>query len=109
MDVDLPVYLYDVVTTDTPPRLVVSCRTAEAAQALAVRLEELQRAGLLAGTEEFTAAEPRVDMVTLPVTPGAHVIVQGYAVATEYVAAALNDAKNAQPQPAVPSGAAMSP
>jgi hypothetical protein len=95
--VDLPVYLYDVVTASDAPRFVVSCRTAEAAQQVAVRLNQLRTDGLLAGDEHFTAAEPRIATVTLPVTPGAHVIVQGYCVATEAVAVALNQAQGRAP------------
>jgi hypothetical protein len=94
-DVELPVYLYDVTTTDVEPRLVVSCRTPDAAQFLATRLNQLQAEGVLADPATFTAAEPRLALVRLPITPGGTVTIQGYAVATEEVANALNAAKAA--------------
>jgi hypothetical protein len=92
-DVELPVYLYDVTTTAAPPRLVVPCRTPDAAQEIAVRLNQMQDAGLLASAETFTTAEPRLALVRLPITPGGTVTIQGYAVATEEVANTLNAAK----------------
>lgn len=92
MDVQLPVYLHDVVTTATPPRLIVSCRTEAAAAELAQRLQQAPRAD----EETFTVAPPRVVLQTMAVEPGSSVIVRGFEVASDVLAAAL------QPPPAAP-------
>ena len=85
MDITLPVYLYDVVTTDEAPRVVVSCRTEQAAVDLAAALNAAPRDG----TERFVVGERRVAAVTMPVEPGSSVTVRGYEVASEVLAAAI--------------------
>lgn len=91
MDVLIPVYLYDVTTTATPPRLIVTCRTADVAQELASRLNAMQAEGKL-GSETFTAASPRSVSITMTVVPGSSIAVQGYQVAADAVAVRLNAA-----------------
>jgi hypothetical protein len=92
--VDLPVFLFDVTSTDTPPRLVVTCRAQDAAQEMAVRLQALAQSGVLAGDEDFVVT-PRAATATVEVIQGDRVQVQGYAIDTETLAAAINDAKAA--------------
>lgn len=89
MDVPVPVNLYDVVTTADPPRIVVTCRNAQAQHELAVKLEQLRLAGALEGGEEFTSAPPRVVTLTLPLDPSTQVSAGPYDVAVEPVAQAL--------------------
>lgn len=91
MDVEIPVFLYDVTTADAQPRLIVSCRAAADAQELASRLNAMQRDGKL-GTETFTAAEPRETTTIMTVDAGASVEIQGYRVSLETVAARLDAA-----------------
>lgn len=96
MDVQLPVYLHDVVTTAIPPRLIVSCRTEAAAQELATRLNQAPRDG----DETFTVAAPRVALVTMAVDSGSSVLVRGYEVASDVLAAALQPPPEPEPEPA---------
>ena len=70
MQITLPVYLYDVVTTSDPARVVVTCRRPDDATALAVRLNQTA----LDGGETFTAAPPRVAAVEMAVDPGSSVL-----------------------------------
>lgn len=85
MNIALPVYLYDVVTTDDPPRLIVTCRTEPAALDLAQRLTAAPRDG----SDVFTVAPRRVGSVDMTVDPGSSVVVRGYEVASEVLAAAI--------------------
>lgn len=95
MNVQLPVYLYDVITTADPPRFIVSCRTAEDAMRLAQLLQATPR-----DTEEtFTVAPARVAMVDMAVEPGSSVTVRGYEVASEVLAAALTPPPAPEPAP----------
>ena len=89
MDVQLPVYLFDVTTAAAAPRIVVTCRTAEAAQALAVQLNGMARQQLLDNADTYTAALPRVALVTMAVQPGSSVSVEGYQIASDVVAQRL--------------------
>jgi hypothetical protein len=85
MNIQLPVYFYDVITTADPPRFIVACRTAEDAMQLVKRLSDTPRAD----AETFTVAPVRVAMVEMAVDPGSSVTVRGYQVASEVLAAAL--------------------
>lgn len=96
MDIQLPVYLYDVVTTALPPRLIVTCRTEAAASAVAAALRDAPRDG----TDTFTVAPRRVSAVTMAVEPGSSVIVRGYEVASEVLAEAIK-AATPEPEPAL--------
>ena len=99
MDVQLPVYLFDVTTAAEPPRIVVTCRTAEAAQALAVQLNGMAEQRQLDGSDTYTAAPPRVALVTMTVQPGSSVTVEGFQIASDVLAEQLT--------PAVPVVAAV--
>lgn len=100
MDVQLPVYLHDVVTTAIPPRFIVSCRTEAAAQDIAQRLRQAPRAD----DETFIVAAPRVALVSMPVDAGSSVVVRGYEIASDVLAAALQpppvEAPPVEPTPA---------
>ena len=89
MDVSMPVYLYDVTTAAASPRIVVTCRTAEAAQALAVQLNGMARQQLLDSADTYTAALPRVSLVTMTVQAGSSVSVEGYQIASDVLAKQL--------------------
>lgn len=92
MNVQLPVYMYDVTTTGDPARVVFTCRAQSTAQELAAHLRALADAGALEGADSYTFAPPRVALVTLPVEPGSSVLVAGYAIASEVLAAQLTPA-----------------
>lgn len=85
MDIALPVYLYDVVNSDDASRVVISCRTEQAAIDLVAQLNAAPRAD--GGT--FYRAPRRVAQVTMAVEPGSSVIVRGYEVASDVLAAAI--------------------
>ena len=89
MDVQLPVYLFDVTTAAASPRIVVTCRTAEAAHALAVRLNDMVNQRELDGADTYTAALPRVSLVTMTVQAGSSVSVEGYQIASDVLAKQL--------------------
>jgi hypothetical protein len=89
MDVQMPVYLYDVTTATDTPRLVVTCRSPESATSLAARLNQMRDAGEL-DDDPFTAAAPRPAVVLLDVEPGSSVLVKGYRVDVEAMAAAVD-------------------
>jgi hypothetical protein len=105
MEIPLPVYLYDVITTSDPPRVVLTCRSGAAAQGYVGRLTESKAALDLEGDETFTVAPPRVAIVSVPLVPGSRVTSSGYDVAIEAVASILV-AANPQPVPAAPAGVA---
>jgi len=96
MQILMPVYLYDVTTADGA-RVIVTCRNADTAHALASRLREMHLSGQLAGDEDFTAAPPRLSAIPMQVEPGSSVTVRGYEVASEVVAQALAAAAGATP------------
>ncbi|MBW7935374.1 MAG: hypothetical protein H3C62_17555 [Gemmatimonadaceae bacterium] len=95
MQITLPVYLYDVVTTADPPRLVVTCRTPDAQSELVRRLNDAP----LDGGEVFTMAPMRVGAVAMEVEAGSSVTVRGYEIASEVLAATIAAATPA-PEPA---------
>lgn len=94
MDVQMPVYLYDVTTATDTPRLVVTCRYAESAQGLAARLNQMRDAGEI-DDDPFTASAPRPSVVVIDVDPGSSVMIKGYLVDIEAVATAV-DAQGGQ-------------
>ena len=104
MDVQMPIYLYDVVTAAKAPRLIVTCRSTDDAQALASRLNAMRDEGQVLDADAFVVDVPRAAMLSMDVPKGTTVIVNGHEVDLEALSLAM-DAQGKTPPFALTSAA----